>query len=435
MPRSGLLLGAALFMLTTACVYLAGAAEADRPVDALTGWLLTAAGLLQDCAAGAIVARPRRRLLAAAAAADVFLATVWAVSRTIGLPFGPSPWSPWQLGTTDLICTAFELFTALALRPARRPTRWPTLRATLGAIVAFVCASYLGFVAKVTAAVDIPAPALSDVRIIPGQMATFTYCTPDHYGLAMDFYAPLAAAQHPVPVLLQVHGGVGIYGDRKDVLIPPVRTLNAAGFAVASIDYRRAPIVVMASQVQDAKCAARFLRANAAVLRIDADRIGAFGHSEGGWLAAMLGLAGPDAGFDVGEYAGYSSQVQAVVDQAGPADLPRLLEEGPSWMGQAGFVLYHGQPISTPPDDSSVDYVRPGAPPFMIVQGTEDEVIPFQQSAELAQRLEAAGDSVQFVPVQNGAHDLNATTQTPDPVQLGQLVTDFFEAALHPAVQ
>jgi acetyl esterase/lipase len=224
-----------------------------------------------------------------------------------------------------------------------------------------------------------------------------------------------------------------MFGDRKSVLIPPVQELTAAGFAVASIDYRRAPMVVMASQVEDAQCAVRFLRANAAALGIDPDRIGAFGHSEGGWLSAMLGLAGPRAGAEASQYQGYSSQVQAVVDEAGPTDLPRLLQEGPMWMGQAAFVLYRGQPVSTPPDNSAVDYVRPGAPPFLIVQGTDDAVIPFQQSAELAERLQAAGDAVRLVPVQHGPHDLEAGDESPDPDQLGHLVTEFLVATLHPA--
>ncbi len=439
--RSGLLLVAVLLTFATAVIYLWGVADADQPVDALTGWLLRAAGILQAGAAVALVARPARRLLLAAAGADVFLAVVWAVSRAIGLPFGPAPWSPWQLGTADLTCTAFELLSGLALawlamRPALQQTRWLVPRTALPVALAFVPTLYLGFVAKVTADVDIPAPAISNVPITPGQMATFTYCTPGQYGLAMDFYAPVAAAEHAVPVLLQIHGGVGIYGDRKDVLVfrDQIGELNAAGFAVASIDYRRAPIAaVMANQVEDAKCAVRFLRANAEALGIDPSRIGVYGHSEGGWLAAMLGLAGPPAGFETGQYLGYSSQVQAVVDEAGPTDLPRLVKEGPSWMGQLAFVLYHGHPLSTAPDNSAVDYVRPGAPPFLILQGTDDEVIPFQQSVELVQGLQVAGDSVRFVPVANGPHPLTSDSQTPTPSQLAQMVTDFFVASLHPA--
>jgi signal transduction histidine kinase len=275
-PRSGLLLAAALFTLASGLIYALGAAEADRPVDALSGWLLTAVGLLQLCAACAMVVRPARRLLVVAAGADGVYATVWGVSRSIGLPFGPVSWSPWQLGTTDLICTAFELLAALVLvwlvlRPAARPIRWGAVRAALGATVAFLVASYLGFAAKVTADVDLPAPPLSDVRIIPGQMATFTYCSPDQYGLVMDFYAPRAAAQQPVPVVLQIHGGVGIYGDRKAELIPPVAMLNDAGFAVAAIDYRRAPMVV--SYVLRTARELRMTRAEMARLAVANERL------------------------------------------------------------------------------------------------------------------------------------------------------------------
>ena len=167
--RSGWLLAAALFTLTSALIYLFGAADADFGVDALTGWLLIAAGLVQAGAAVALVAWPARGLLAAAVGVDVLLALGWVVSRTVGLPFGPAPWSPWQLGPTDLIGTAFELFAALALlwlvvRPPRRPSRGRAWRVALGLLVAVVVASYLGFAAKVTAEVDIPAPPLAQRR-------------------------------------------------------------------------------------------------------------------------------------------------------------------------------------------------------------------------------------------------------------------------------
>ena len=434
-PRSGPLLGAAVFTLTSGLIYVFGAARADVSVDRLIAMLLAGCGLVQVSMASGLVVRPTRRLLYGAAGSNLLLIALWAVSRGVGLPLGPAPWSPWQLGTTDLICSSFEVLAAffvlwLLVRPVLRPTRWAALRAAFTTLLALFSATYLGFAATVTADVDVPAQPLSDVHVMPGQMTTFTYCTPDHYGLAMDFYEPSDAAQHPVPVVLQIHGGVGIYGDRKDVLIPSVASLTEAGFAVASIDYRRAPIVVMSNQVQDAKCAVRFLRANAAALGIDPDRFGAFGHSEGGWLSAMLGLAAPDAGFDVGEYSSYSSQVQAVVDEAGPADVPRLLAEGPAWMPQAAFVLYHGQPVTALPDNSSVDYARPDAPPFLIVQGTDDEVIPFHQSAELTERLQLAGDSVQFIAVQHGPHDLKSESETPDAGQLGQMVRRFFQATL-----
>jgi acetyl esterase/lipase len=91
---------------------------------------------------------------------------------------------------------------------------------------------------------------------------------------------------------------------------------------VASIDYRLPPLSPWPAQLEDAKCAVRFLRAHAGALGIDPGRIGAWGSSGGGTLVSLLGLAGLDAGFDRGPWPDRSSGVQ--VDMFGPADLTDL---------------------------------------------------------------------------------------------------------------
>lgn len=187
----------------------------------------------------------------------------------------------------------------------------------------------------------------------------------------------------------------------------------------------------MANEIVDAKCAVRFLRANAATLGIDPSRVGAYGASEGGWGAAMLGVAGPAAGFETGQYQGYPSRVSAVVDAFGPADFRTLRAEGPRWIGFIGFILNHGwSPNPRAPDNSSVSYVAPDDPPFLILHGTKDTVIPFQQSVELTRRLQASGVSVRFVTVENGPHGLLDPAESPSPSQLAQTVTGFFVSTL-----
>jgi acetyl esterase/lipase len=95
---------------------------------------------------------------------------------------------------------------------------------------------------------------------------------------------------------------------------------------VASVNYRLAPQYLWPAQIEDVKCAIRYLRASAATYGIDTTRIGAWGGSAGGHLVSMLGTAGPSAGYDVGQYLDQSSAVQTVVDEWGPADLT-----GPGW--------------------------------------------------------------------------------------------------------
>src|SRR5215212_2640803 len=106
---------------------------------------------------------------------------------------------------------------------------------------------------------------------------------------------------------MYIHGS-GIIGDRKmyalgamlahhqGALFTPLREqLNVRGFVVASIDYRLPPGTPWPAQIEDAKCAARLLRAHAADLGIDPIRIGVWNSSGGGQLSSLLGLAGSEA--------------------------------------------------------------------------------------------------------------------------------------------
>ena len=90
---------------------------------------------------------------------------------------------------------------------------------------------------------------------------------------------------------------------------------------VASIDYRLAPENPWPDQIIDVKCAVRYLRAHAADLGIDPNRIAALGTSAGGQLVSLLGTTGSSTLWDAGPYPDESSAVDAVVDEFGPADL------------------------------------------------------------------------------------------------------------------
>ena len=165
--------------------------------------------------------------------------------------------------------------------------------------------------------------------------------------------------------------------------------LVAHGMVVASVDYRLAPENPWPDQIIDVKCAVRFLRANALELGIDPNRIAAWGSSAGGQLVSLLGVNDTPAAWDTGAYAGVSSRVDAVVDEFGPADL-----SAPGWgaysrrsSAPSSAPLRAHRPCSGTPARSPMS--RPGDPPFLILQGTADHIVPAAQSEELAQRLEA----------------------------------------------
>jgi acetyl esterase/lipase len=203
---------------------------------------------------------------------------------------------------------------------------------------------------------------------------------------------------------------------------------------VASIDYRLPPLSPWPAQIQDAKCAVRFLRAHASALGVDPARIGAWGSSGGGTLASLLGLAGPQAGFDHGPYADQPSRVQAVVDMFGPSDPTNLADSAPFnrlvarlALGRSPAVRRAASPLSYIPAERGA---AAGGPPFLILHGSDDQDIPPRHSQQLAARLRAAGVPVRLVLVQGASHGLDDPSQRPTPDQLTQTVTDFFTRSL-----
>jgi acetyl esterase/lipase len=229
------------------------------------------------------------------------------------------------------------------------------------------------------------------VRVAPGQLKTLAYCWRDGHPLAMDLSEP-ASTSSPAPVAFFIHGGETLLGSRAlhdgsrdgEHFAALRDRLLGHGFAVGSIDYVLAPIYPRSDEVKNAKCAVRFLRAHARELNIDPERIGVYGPSQGGYLSAMLGTVPQDAGFDEGEY-NQPSKVEAVVDMWGPMDLANF-SGSPKWV--SAFTA--GNSAANLRKASPINYVAPGDPPFLIIQGTDDWFIAPHHSIDMAAKLRAA---------------------------------------------
>ena len=224
----------------------------------------------------------------------------------------------------------------------------------------------------------------------------------------------------PVPVVLYIHGGAFLMGDRRH-LPPPLDRLDLfdrlprEGFAVASADYRLSGEVRFPGQLHDLKAAVRWLRARADELGINPLRIAAWGESAGGHLAAMLGTTSAHPGTDgaVG-LTGASSAVGAVVDWYGPTDFAAMDRHAPpdSAMvhddpGSPESILI-GAPVQERPDlvlaADPATWAGPDAPPFLIQHGTRDRLVPFGQSVHLDAALRAAGGRCVLLPVDGADH-------------------------------
>jgi acetyl esterase/lipase len=260
----------------------------------------------------------------------------------------------------------------------------------------------------------------------------------------LDVYEPDPLPSSPVPAVVYIHGGGWVQGDSTLVagsLVSQVAAaVEAKGFVFVSIDYRLAPRYRWPDQIEDATCAIRFLRAEASALHIDPAAIGAMGDSAGGQIVSLLGLAGRSTGFDTGAYLNQSSAVQAVVDLYGPADLTT-----PDWANAPLIQIYAPQAFGTtlgpgtpgtPTTDalvkaSPVTYVGPHDPPFLIVQGDQDTVVPADQSRELADRLRAAGNAPTLVMVDHAEHGLLPVTGGPITPPISQLAAQTAAFLIH----
>jgi acetyl esterase/lipase len=217
----------------------------------------------------------------------------------------------------------------------------------------------------------------------------------------------------PLPVIVIIHGGAFRAGDKSMGLREAADFAGAGEYAAATINYRLSGEATWPAQIHDCNAAIRWLRANAAKYGLDPDRIGVMGASAGGHLAAMLGTGGGVAALegDVGPHTGISSRVKCVVDQFGPSDLPAIgnypsridhnAPDSPESELIGGALPEHKDKARSA---SPITYISRDDPPFLIFHGTEDPLVPFNQSERLAEALKAAGVPCTFVKVVEAGH-------------------------------
>lgn len=246
----------------------------------------------------------------------------------------------------------------------------------------------------------------------------------------LDLARPAEDGAGPRPAIVIVHGGGWIRGDKRTPIFTRYLLDYAErGFLAVSINYRLADEAPFPAAVEDVKTAVRWLRAHAAEYGVDPDRIGAYGNSAGAHLVAMLGLAGPEAMLEGdGPYGDVSSAVQAVVASATPTDFLSWQDGQPLSPAEKSF-------LSGPEDSfdararaaSPITYVTGDAPPFLLIHGTDDRTVPYDQARRLALALiEAGATDVAFRSYPGSGH--NAFTEHLPATQ--EMSVAFFERVL-----
>jgi acetyl esterase/lipase len=260
------------------------------------------------------------------------------------------------------------------------------------------------------------------------------YVTGGHERQKLDLYLPKTRPATPLPLVIWVHGGGWQNGNRFPC---PALFLSEHGYAVASLGYRLSDAAIFPAQIHDCKAAIRYLRSHADEFGIDPQRFGVWGSSAGGHLVALLGTSGNAAGLE-GQLGDTStnSQVQAVCDYFGPTDLLKMASQS-----SENSRINHDAPdspeskllggplqqqVALAAQANPITYVDGDDPPFLIVHGDQDPLVPAQQSRLLLDALRAAKVAAELVIVPGGGHG-----PFREPQQLEQ-VRKFFDQYLKP---
>jgi acetyl esterase len=221
------------------------------------------------------------------------------------------------------------------------------------------------------------------------------------FRLFLDANIPDGPGPHAAAIL--VHGGAWVRGDRKNTFAPVFAPLSDAGIAWFSVGYRLMGNVpgkfMLSNAVDDVRQAVLYIKDHAAEFHIDPDRIALVGESAGAQLASMAALRPGERG-----------AVKAVVSFYGPNDLAGIAQNAPQipeqWRQKIkdspwGDLLMAGLKAESP-----INYLHPGMPPFLLIHGTADPFVPYDQSVTLCARIQEAGGSCSLFSADGGGHGL-----------------------------
>ena len=231
------------------------------------------------------------------------------------------------------------------------------------------------------------------------------FANPDDQHLLLNMARPKDGIG-PFPAVLCIHGGGFRAGNREGHNKRCV-ALAQEGFVAVTVEYRLAPKYQFPAAVYDVKAAVRWLRANAARYHIDAEHIGVTGDSAGGHLAYFLGVTGGVKQFEGDDgNAGFSSRVSCVVSYYGPTDFTQSY--GKSVDAAQVLPLFFGGDLDQARQKhivgSPLNWVTPEAAPTLIIHGTDDKYVAYEQAGWIRDRLAACGVEVDLLTLPGAGH-------------------------------
>jgi acetyl esterase/lipase len=215
--------------------------------------------------------------------------------------------------------------------------------------------------------------------------------------LLLDVYSPKAEGYYPGVVV--VHGGGWSGGDKRADITSLFEPMTDANLVCYSINYRLAPKNKWPGAYEDVISAVKWVKANSLKYKTDPNRIALMGYSAGGQLAMLAAIK-----------AQKETNVQAAVGLAAPVDLVldslRRGNISTYLMDLFGVQAMDANSLQLIWEASAINYVRPGLMPILLVHGTEDKSVPYQQSLNFKQRLEDVGGKCELITLKGASHKI-----------------------------
>lgn len=247
--------------------------------------------------------------------------------------------------------------------------------------------------------------ALLAPALMAAGIQTVEFSRPNGVPLTLDASVPDGAG--PFAAVIVVHGGGFVNGDKQTYVKPLFDPLSKAGYAWFSINYRLAPEGRFPLAVDDVDAAVRWVKAHAREYRVDPGRLALCGESAGAHLVSFSAVRREKG-----------AAVKAVVAFYGPHDLEKRVRDTPvisdglkkflgvSEINDEAFRKLH--------EASPYYFVRPGLPPFLLLHGTSDAQVPYEQSVRMCEKLKESGGQCELYTVPGGAHGMGAWERIPE---------------------
>lgn len=239
--------------------------------------------------------------------------------------------------------------------------------------------------------------------------------------LTLDAHIPDGAGPFPAAVL--VHGGGWIAGDKQQYITYLFQPLADAGFAWFSINYRLAPQYKFPAAPEDVERAIEYVKENAARYKVDYRRLVLVGESAGGHLVSYVGarhrgnsrIAGVVSLYGVHDFVSACVAWKPI-----PTEVLQLLGVR-AIDAETAPVLIKASPVT---------YIKRDMPPFLLMHGSKDEDVPYEQSLEMCEKMKAAGARCELITIEGAPHGMDHWETHPEFLWYKKALVDWLKKTL-----